>query len=91
MCPDNNDHILGPRVPHLGEKLKRYHHSAEFELRKRADAIIGTLNQYNIPAPNAQKIADHAIKALCNNPSWKPEKVVRKTVEYFKLKKKERK
>lgn len=46
------------------------------------------LKGYNcITEERAQQVIDYSMQMLIKNVSWKPEKIVRKTVEYFKLKK----
>lgn len=54
-------------------------------LNQRGQEIGYALEQYLIPEEKAEKVSDYAIRLLVTNPKMKTPRIVRKTVEYFKL------
>lgn len=52
---------------------------------KRGNEVADSLNKYELPNEKAQAIVDHAIYLMTTQPQMKIARVVRKTVEYFKL------
>lgn len=61
------------------------YHQAKEVLKGHAQDILNKLEAYEIPEEKMEAICDHAIGMKAKNPYMKNERVVRKTVEYFKL------
>lgn len=56
-------------------------------LKTHAQDLINQLEAYEIPEEKMEAICDHAIGMKAKFPLMKNARIVRKTVEYFKLKK----
>lgn len=54
-------------------------------LRVHAQDPINLLEAYEIPEEKMQAICDHAIGMKAKNSAMKNDRIVRKTVEYFRL------
>lgn len=51
------------------------------------EPIAEELKTYDIPEDKQQAAIDFAMQKMLSNPDWKAPKIVRKTVDYFHLKK----
>lgn len=61
---------------------------AKAALKQKVDPVIPLLEQYDIPDNLIQSVLDKAVQLCATHKEWRPEKIARKTAEYFKLKSK---
>lgn len=73
-------HILPPKLQ-----------AAKNLLAELFKPVIKAFDAYIIPDGEEQKIIDHSLSILSKNATMKPERIARKTAEYFKLKKVQKK
>lgn len=61
--------------------------AARDKLEAMFEPVTEQLKTYQLPPEKFQPIVDYAMQLLIKHINWRPERLARKTAEYFKLKK----
>lgn len=75
--------VLPDQLPAVPDKYA----TAKLLMGRAMEPITEELDKYYYrDQPTAERVIDYALKMVVNNPGFNDKRVIRKTVEYFKLK-----